>query len=122
MDVTDFDSHKKHFQQAVNHFGRVDILLNNAGRSQRAMWETTELAVDKQMFNLNVFGVVNLSRVAVEYFNKIGSGHVAVVTSLAGVIGVPYSGSYTGSKHAVHVSYVVFILFFFSELTQSLLH
>ncbi|CAH1155746.1 unnamed protein product [Phaedon cochleariae] len=102
MDMTDFPSHQKHFQEAVAHFGTVDILLNNAGRSQRAMWDNIELAVDKQMFNLNVFGVINLTRVALQHFNKVGAGHVAVTSSLAGIIGVPYSCTYTGTKHAIH--------------------
>lgn len=102
MDLTNLSSHKQCFQQAVNHFGCVDILVNNAGRSQRAAWETTEIEVDKQMFELNVFAVVNLSRIAIDHFNKRNGGQLAVVSSLAGVIGVPFSGSYTGSKHAIH--------------------
>ncbi|CAH1975117.1 unnamed protein product [Acanthoscelides obtectus] len=102
MDVTDFQSHKKHFQYAVQHFGHIDILFNNAGRSQRALWENIDLEVDKQMFDLNVFGPVNLTRIALEHFNRVGSGHIAVVTSLAGVMGVPYSGSYCGTKFSEH--------------------
>ncbi|XP_019875109.1 dehydrogenase/reductase SDR family member 7 [Aethina tumida] len=102
MDVTDLQSHKKHFDHAVRHFGKIDVLVNNAGRSQRALWENIEMSVDKQMFELNVFGVVNLSRLAMDHFIKQKSGHIAVVSSLAGVIGVPYSGTYTGSKHAIH--------------------
>ncbi|XP_074033032.1 dehydrogenase/reductase SDR family member 7 isoform X3 [Leptinotarsa decemlineata] len=102
MDVTDTASHRKHFQHAVLHFGRVDILVNNAGRSQRAMWATTEMSVDRQLFDLNVFGVVSLTRVALEHFDKVGCGHVAVVSSLAGILPVPYSGTYTASKHAIH--------------------
>lgn len=105
MDVTDFETHRKHFQDALDHFGQVDILVNNAGRSQRARWDDIELAVDKQMFDLNVFGVVNLSRVALEYFNKVGQGHIAVVSSLAGVIPAPYSGTYTATKFSIHVSH-----------------
>lgn len=104
MDITDFESHKKHFRHAVGHFGHVDILLNNAGRSQRAIWDNIELAVDKQLFDLNVFATINLSRVALDHFNRRGSGHIAVVSSIAGVLGAPYSGSYTGSKHAIQVS------------------
>ncbi|XP_066250464.1 dehydrogenase/reductase SDR family member 7 isoform X1 [Euwallacea similis] len=102
MDVLDMTSHKAHFQHAIRHFGQVDILINNAGRSQRAIWDTTELSVDKQMFELNVFAVINLTRVALEHFNMRGEGHVAVVSSLAGKIGAPYSGAYTGAKHAIH--------------------
>lgn len=102
--MTDIQSQRKHFLHAVRHFGSVDVLVNNAGRSQRAMWADTELSVDKELFELNVFSVINLTRVALEHFRARGVGHVAVVSSLAGVIGVPYSGSYTGSKHAIHVN------------------
>lgn len=73
------------------------------GRSQRATWESIDLTVDRQMFELDVFAVVNLTRVALEHFNKRGEGHVVVVSSLAGRIGAPYSGTYTGAKHAIHV-------------------
>lgn len=82
----------------------MDILINNAGRSQRAVWEEIDIQVDKQMFDLNVFGVISLSRIAVRHFNTRGKGCIAVTSSLAGIIGVPFSGSYTGSKHAIHVS------------------
>ncbi|KAL1517554.1 hypothetical protein ABEB36_001304 [Hypothenemus hampei] len=102
MDVLDVSSHQMHFDRAVRHFGTLDILVNNAGRSQRAAWEQIDLDVDKQLFDLNVFSVVNLTRIALHYFNTKGEGHVAVVSSLAGVIGAPYSGSYTGAKHAIH--------------------
>lgn len=102
MDMCDLVSHKMHFQNAIRHFGHVDVLFNNAGRSQRAMWENIDITVDKDLFELNVFSVINLSRVALEHFNQRGEGHVAVTSSLAGVIGVAYSGSYTGAKHAIH--------------------
>jgi dehydrogenase/reductase SDR family protein 7 len=79
-------------------------LVNNAGRSQRANWEEIDLAVDKEMFDLNVFSVVSLSRIAVQYFMKRNEGHIVVTSSLAGVMPCPYSASYIGAKHAIHVS------------------
>ena len=85
---------------------QLDILINNAGRSQRANWEDIELAVDKEMFDLNVFSVVALSRIVVHYFQKRKEGHIVVTSSLAGVKAVPFSGSYTGAKYALHVSIV----------------
>ncbi|KAJ3660391.1 hypothetical protein Zmor_004841 [Zophobas morio] len=102
FDITDLSLHKKVLEQIINHFGSLDILVNNAGRSQRALFEHIQMNVDKQMFDLNVFAVVNLSRFAVKYFSERGSGHVAVVSSLAGVFGVPYSATYTATKHAIH--------------------
>nr|CAD7404949.1 unnamed protein product [Timema cristinae] len=81
---------------------QLDVLVNNAGRSQRCVWEEVELEVDKQMFELNVFGVIHLTRIAVRYFLEKGTGHVAVTSSIAGVQGVPFSGTYTATKHALH--------------------
>lgn len=77
--------------------------MNNAGRSQRAIWENIDLQVDKNLFDLNVFSLVALSRIVYAYFQGIGHGHIVVTSSLAGIVGVPFSGSYTGSKHALHV-------------------
>lgn len=79
-------------------------MINNAGRSQRAIWENVDVEVDRQVFDLNVFGVISLSRLAIQYFNKNKTGQIAVTSSLAGIVGAPYSCSYTGSKHAIHVN------------------
>lgn len=101
MDVTAIDKHRAHFQRVLDCFGRLDILVNNAGRSQRANWEDIDIAVDREMFELNVFSVVSLSRIAVQHFRDRKEGHVVVTSSLAGVMPAPYSASYTGSKHAI---------------------
>lgn len=79
-------------------------MLHNAGRSQRARWEHTNIQVDMDLFDLNVFSVVNLSRCIMPHFIERNSGTFALMSSAAGKAGVPYSGSYTGSKHALHVS------------------
>lgn len=60
--------------------------------------------VDKSMFDLNVFSLINLNRIAVRYFYNTGNaGGLAITSSLAGIIGAPDCGSYTGAKHALHV-------------------
>ncbi|KAK6641689.1 hypothetical protein RUM44_013404 [Polyplax serrata] len=102
LDITKTNLHKSCFDLVIEQFGNLDILINNAGRSQRAVWENVDIEVDRQVFDLNVFGVVNLSRIAVQYFNKKKDGHIVVTSSLAGILGAPFSCSYTGSKHAVH--------------------
>lgn len=83
--------------------------MNNAGRSQRAVWEDIHIDVDKAIFELNVFSVVSLSRIALRYFDEHNGGHLAVMSSLAGVIGAPYSASYTGTKHAIMVRFVIIL-------------
>lgn len=102
MDMCDLTSHQKKFSKVLEIFGRLDILVNNAGRSQRARWEHTDIQVDKDLFELNVFSVINLTRVVLPHMLERKAGCVAVMSSSAGKAGAPFSGSYTGSKHALH--------------------
>lgn len=83
---------------------QIDMLICNAGRSQRAIWENIDVTVDRELFELNVFSLISLSRVVVKKFLAQGFGHIAATSSLAGVFPVPFSASYVGSKHAIHVS------------------
>lgn len=115
MDMLDFDSHKKHFDYAIRHFGTVDVLINNAGRSQRALWGDIDVKVDQQLFDLNVFSTLNLSRIALKHFNAKGTGQIAVTSSVAGFLPAPYSATYTGSKYAIHVKPNVFFSHFFLQ-------
>ncbi|XP_018392842.1 PREDICTED: dehydrogenase/reductase SDR family member 7 [Cyphomyrmex costatus] len=102
MDMLDLDLHEKAFEHVINKFGKLDILVNNAGRSQRAKWENIEIAVDKEMFNLNVFSIMSLSRLVIKYFLKVGEGQIVTTSSLAGILPVPMSATYCGTKHALH--------------------
>lgn len=102
FDITEISNHQVVFDKILRHFGTIDIVVNNAGRSQRAVWENIEVNVDRQLFELNVFSVINFSRIFAKYFLSRGNGHIAVVSSLAGVLPAPFSASYTGSKHAIH--------------------
>ena len=89
----------------IPHHPQLDVLVNNAGRSQRGRWEEIEIAVDKDLFELDVFSTIALSRRACKYFQTQGRcGHFAVTSSSAGKLGTPMSASYTGAKHALHVS------------------
>ncbi len=83
---------------------KVDTVFLNAGRSQRARWEHTELGVDRDLFDLNVFSTVSLARLLVPHFERRGRGDFGVVTSVAAKVAPPFSGTYCGSKFAVHVS------------------
>lgn len=105
MDMLQTDEHQAHLERVLQHFGgQLDVLVNNAGRSQRAKWEDVELSVDRDLFELDVFAVVNLTRVYLRHVLATESkrGHVAVTSSSAGLIGVPNSCSYVGAKFAVH--------------------
>ncbi|XP_025266509.1 dehydrogenase/reductase SDR family member 7 [Camponotus floridanus] len=102
LDVLNLESHEKAFLHVINKFGKLDILVNNAGRSQRAQWENIQIAVDREIFELNVLSIVSLSRLAVRYFLQTGYGQIVINSSVAGFLPAIMSGSYNGTKHALH--------------------
>lgn len=105
MDMLGIDRHREHFDKVLQHFGTLDVLVNNAGRSQRAAFKDIMLNVDQEIFDLDVFSVINLSRLYVNHVaDANGKGHIAVTSSSVGLISVPNSASYTAAKHALHVS------------------
>jgi len=102
LDMCDYSKHQSAFDTVIEKFGQLDILINNAGRSQRARWEHIQLKVDEELFGLNVFSVVSLTRTVLPHMLQRKAGRIAVMSSTAGLCGVPFSGTYTGSKHAIH--------------------
>jgi len=103
LDMLKFAYHQESFNRVISHFRALDILVNNAGRSQRAEWNKIDINVDRELFELDVFSVIHLSRLAVTYFEQNSiNGQLAVTSSTAGLIGAPNSASYTGAKHALH--------------------
>ena len=79
------------------------MLVNNAGRSQRAEWHRIDIKVDKELFDVNLFGILHLTRIVLPHFLEKGKGHIAVTSSVCGKVGAPCSASYNGTKHALHV-------------------
>lgn len=101
FDIREYQLHKEIVQTVINYFDRVDILINNIGRSQRATFQEITISEDKEIFDINVFGQINLSRCVMNQFVKQGFGHFVVTSSVAGKFGAPFSASYTASKHAI---------------------
>ncbi|XP_061402110.1 dehydrogenase/reductase SDR family member 7-like [Musca vetustissima] len=104
MDMLKLENHKKCLNDVLNHFGKLNILVNNAGRSQRANWEDIEIEVDRELYELDVFSVLHLSRLVVRYFVEQagGHGHLACTSSVAGLTVVPFSASYCAAKHSIN--------------------
>jgi len=102
VDLDDYLHLDKLVQEAISLFGKVDILINNGGISQRSLAIDTGITIDTQIFKTNYFGTVALSKALLPYFVASKSGHFVVVTSVVGKIGTPLRSSYSASKHALH--------------------
>ncbi|MEO9892908.1 SDR family oxidoreductase [Aurantibacter sp.] len=102
MDIAMIDMAKSKTSEAINTFGNIDILINNAGISQRSLIIDTDISVDKKLMDVNYLGTVALTKAILPFFVENGSGHFVTVTSLMGKFGSPYRSGYCGAKHALH--------------------
>jgi short-subunit dehydrogenase len=102
FDLNDFDAAASQVQKAIDFFGRVDVLINNAGVSQRSLIAETQFDVFKKLIDIDYLGTVALSRALLPFFIKQGRGHYVVVSSVMGKFGSPYRSGYAAAKHALH--------------------
>ena len=102
FDLSDFDNAKNHVENAIAAFGKIDILVNNGGVSQRSLIVETDFEVDKKLIEVDYLGTVALTKSLLPHFIKNKKGHFVTVTSLMGKFGSPYRSGYCGAKHALH--------------------
>ena len=88
--------------QVINKFGRIDILINNGGFSQRSEAINTPEEIERKLMEVNYFAAVNLSKAVLPYMKRQKSGHIVVVSSIAGKFGFFLRSSYSAAKHALH--------------------
>jgi dehydrogenase/reductase SDR family protein 7B len=81
---------------------RIDILINNAGVSQRSNALETDISVDRELFEVNFFGAVAITKGILPWMISRGGGHIAVISSMAGKYGFRMRSAYSASKHALH--------------------
>lgn len=102
FDLEDFGNAKNNADTAVAAFGKIDILVNNGGVSQRSLIVETDFEVDKKLIEIDYLGTVALTKALLPHFIKNQSGHFVTITSLMGKFGSPYRSGYCGAKHALH--------------------
>lgn len=102
LDLADFVNSKNYAEKAVSAFGKIDILINNGGVSQRSLIAETDFEVDKKLIEVDYLGTVALTKALLPHFIKNQSGHFVTITSLMGKFGSPYRSGYCGAKHALH--------------------
>jgi NAD(P)-dependent dehydrogenase (short-subunit alcohol dehydrogenase family) len=101
LDVTDQGQIDAAVKAAEEKFGRIDVLVNNAGYGYQASIEEGEESEIRAMFDANVFGLFAMTRAVLPSMRARRKGHVLNLTSLAGFVGLPASGYYAATKHAV---------------------
>jgi NAD(P)-dependent dehydrogenase (short-subunit alcohol dehydrogenase family) len=101
LDVTDKAAVSESVKRANEHFGRLDVIVNNAGYAQiGAIEELTEQQLREQ-FETNVFGAVWVIQASLPYLRERGAGHIVQLSSVAGLIAMPLGGAYQASKWAL---------------------
>ncbi|MGR6912878.1 SDR family NAD(P)-dependent oxidoreductase [[Actinomadura] parvosata] len=101
LDVTDTAAIPAAVQAAVDRFGRIDVLVNNAGRGLLGALEEITDAEARSLFDLNVFGLVNMTRAVLPVMRRQGSGKLVHIGSRSGFEGEPGVSMYSASKFAV---------------------
>ena len=99
-DVTKEEDCKNLVEQTVKHFGKIDVLVNNAGISMRAVFKDMDLKVMRSLMDTNFWGTVYCTKYALPYLLE-SKGSVVGVISTAGYVGLPARTAYSASKFAV---------------------
>jgi NAD(P)-dependent dehydrogenase (short-subunit alcohol dehydrogenase family) len=102
LDVTDSHSIQSAFSQLLSMTGgRLDVLINNAGYGQAGALEDISRDVLRRQFETNVFGLLELSNLVIPIMRKQGHGRIINISSILGIISMPFRGAYNASKYAV---------------------
>jgi len=102
LDLEEYSVLNGKVTEAINWFGRIDVLVNNGGISQRSLAKDTAIAVDKRIMDINYLGTVALTKAVLPHFIENQSGQFVVTTSIVGKVATPLRSSYAASKHALH--------------------
>ncbi len=101
LDVTDDESVNETYQMALKKLGIVDVLINNAGFGISGPIENTSIEEVISQFNTNYFGAVRMITKLLPHFRSNRDGLIVNISSLGGLIGLPYQGHYSASKFAL---------------------
>lgn len=102
LDLERIDTFGEKYQTIKKKFGKLDVLVNNAGVSQRSYFKDTDFSVCQKIMNTNFWGVVALTKCVLEDFVRQKSGTFVTITSVTGKVATPLRTMYAASKHALH--------------------
>ena len=101
LDVTNSDEIKAAVQSAIDKFGTVDVLVNNAGNFFAGFFEELKPHDIEQQIATNLYGPMNVTRAVLPIMRKNRSGHIISLSSIAGLVGTEYTSAYNASKFAL---------------------
>lgn len=101
LDVLDADSINDAVQEGIAKFGRIDVLLNNAGYGLMGVFESATKEQIQNQYAVNVFGLMNVTQAVLPLMRASGQGTIINISSFGGVIALPFGSLYNSSKFAV---------------------
>jgi short-subunit dehydrogenase len=101
LDLMDASNFAEKVAQVISHYGKIDILINSGGVSQRGEAHATPLEIDRQIMDVNYFGAVALTKAVLPVMHKQQSGHIVAISSIAGKFGFYWRSAYSAAKHAL---------------------
>jgi len=101
MDVTDEKSVKAGVDQLIKEQGRIDVLVNNAGYGSYGSVEDVPISEGKKQFDVNIFGLAQITQLVLPHMRKQKSGTVINISSMGGIIYSPLGAWYHATKHAL---------------------
>jgi hypothetical protein len=101
LDVTNQSEIDNAVKKTIDHFGRIDVLVNNAGYGLLGAFEECSMEDIKTQFETNVFGLMAMTKAVLPHMRSQGSGHIFNLSSIAGLVSRPGGSIYSSTKFAV---------------------
>lgn len=101
LDVASDESVRSLVEKVIDRFGRIDVLVNNAGMGAVGAGEESSIDQTNLVFGINVFGLIRMTNAVLPHMRAQGSGRVVNVSSVLGLIPAPFMAVYAATKHAV---------------------
>ena len=101
LDVTNDESVNAVVKHVIDRFGRIDVLINNAGVGAAGAAEESSVAQAQSVFDVNVFGPIRMTKAILPHMRAQGRGRIINISSVLGLVPQPYMAVYVASKHAI---------------------